>query len=264
MTREHVIPKFLHEFQKTLSASYSGWNEVAEKMIRGEATVKDVCEDCNGKKLGPLDDAAKRLLAEANLLVSNYTRSTITLKYDFDLLVRWLLKVSFNSTRTDGVHSYMFDPHIPYMLNGTNRVHRSKIAILAYFSGPDTPNTAKTKQENFSFFTNVSENMNPFFVRICYGHVPGEKNYALRLVIIGALVFFMLVFENEASPGHAAAAIRAFIKNIPRAVELSPTTKLITLRPGKPTWLDLYQQQIMRLQKIDQERSNQNAPHQKN
>jgi hypothetical protein len=255
MTREHVIPKFLYEFQKILSKSNIGWNEVIGKMIAGEATVKDVCEKCNGERLGPLDYAAKTVLGSANLLVYNYTRSTIILNYDYDLLIRWLLKVSFNSTRIDKAHSYMFTSHIRYMLYGIGRVHRSKIAVLAYFAGPETLNAGQQKLKNFSTIANGSKTFNPFLVRICYGHVLGEKNYTVRMVTIGALVFFMLIFENEVLPGHAASSIRAFKKLNPFAVELFPSIKLVTLRPGRLTWLDLYEHQLLRVQSINDRRS---------
>ena len=246
MTREHIIPKFLYDFQNSISKSYVGWNEIAEKMIKGEGKVKDVCAECNNEKLGTLDGAAKEMLENANLLVHNYTKKTIELRYDFDLLVRWLMKVSFNSTRVDSAHSYMFEPYIPYMIDGKNRVLRSNIAVMAYFSAPQAIDKSNYKGLPFSNIADESEIVNPFFVRICYGHVTGAENYKLRMVIIGAIVFFLLIFDDFTLPGHAASAIRKFIKNNPNAIEVTPKIKAVVLRPGSYTWLDLYQHQIAR------------------
>lgn len=85
-------------------------------MVAGEAKVKDVCGTCNNGPLAQLDSYGKSLLFDCGLLVSNYTKTNLSLSYDFPLLLRWLLKISFNSARTDGVHAPAFEEHIPFIL----------------------------------------------------------------------------------------------------------------------------------------------------
>ena len=115
MTREHVIPAFMYEFQKEYD-SVIGWSEPAEKMVRGELKVRDVCTRCNSENLASLDAYAKSFFVDNGLLVRNFTRSQIVLHYEHDQLLRWLLKVSYNSSRTDGAHADLFTPFAPYKI----------------------------------------------------------------------------------------------------------------------------------------------------
>jgi len=247
LTREHIIPSFAYDFQKSLSESITGWNEKAEKMLPSEAQIKDVCATCNNIILGKLDDEGKRLLSDSGVLTYNFQQPSIRLNFDFDLLARWLLKISFNSSRTDGIHAYIFEPHIDYMLHGVNRIQRSKIAILSYFAAPEILDNEERLKEPYKSLVGSSNALNPFLVRICYGYTAGTRNYTLRMVIFGPLVFFLLVFNDGILPGHAASEIRQFIKRNPGAVELGPKLKFVQMKPGQQTWLDLYQDQIMRL-----------------
>jgi hypothetical protein len=251
MTREHVIPSFLYDFQKTLSEDITGWNEVAGKMVGGESKVKDVCEECNGKKLSVLDNEGKRMLKEAGLLTKNYENKSIQIKFDFDLLVRWILKISFNSTRTDGAHTYMFEPHIPYILGGAPRIKRSEIAILAYFAAPLVLDRQERHQGIFSGVVNGDGLINPFLVRIGYGQTLNAENYLARMVTFGPLVFYILIFKHDVLPGHAAAAVRKFKVNNIGAVEITPQMRMLALKAGNQTWIDLYEAQIQRLIRIN-------------
>jgi len=252
MTREHVIPSFLYQFQYELSKLVVGWNEVAEKMLPGEFKVKDVCQKCNNEKLGELDNKGKSLLLSSGVMTSNYLKRSIKLQYDFDDLVRWLLKISFNSSRTDGAHTYMFEPHIPYMLEGKNRIKRSQIALIGYMAAPLNLHESPEYRNYFSAVPIDAPTFNPFLVRIGYGRAIGRQSYQLRMVTFGALVFMMMVFDDDISPGHAAVEIRHLIKDNPGSVEVTPKSKLLQLHAGHRTWLDLYADQVHRLINLNQ------------
>lgn len=244
-TREHVIPAFIYEFQKTIGG-FIGWNEVVGKMVGGEAKVKDVCADCNNRVLGELDAYGKRLLVESGILTHNYLKRSVVLKFDHAKLLRWLLKISFNSSRTDGAHSYLFESLVPFIVEGVPIPHRSQVALVSYMAAPIAID--KSLGENALFYkpANGADTFNPFLARICYGFVPGGSNYVLRINIFGPLVFFMLIFPKGTLPGHAAVAIRNFLKVSPGAVELTHHMRLIELSAGPKTWLDLQEHQIQR------------------
>ena len=249
MTREHVIPSFLYEFQRTFEKSMIGWNESAEKMLQDEAKIKDVCFKCNNENLGSLDDGGKKILSDAGLLVQNFDQPFIALNYDFDVLMRWLLKISFNSARADGVHRYIFEPFIDYMLYGKGRVPRSQIALLAYFAAPEKLGPNRRNEDPYKKITGGKDLINPFIVRISYGRSSSSDDFLIRLVSFGALVFYFLVAPDGCLPGHAAVVIRRFIKTHSGSVELTPKSRFLRLTPGKETWLDLQQHQFNRLQK---------------
>jgi hypothetical protein len=245
MTGEHVIPSFIYKFQRTLSKSLTGWNEAAGRMLPNEFKVKDVCAECNNDFLGLLDHKGKRMLEEAGIMVENYENSSIILKYDFNDLMRWLAKISFNSTRTDGVHSYIFEPYVNYILKGHGEIPRSRIALLGYFAAPERLSQIERTQEPYVTIAKGKEILNPFHARISYGRT-GDINYLIRIVIFGPLIFFLLVFNETVSPGEAAVSIRRIIKENPGAMEIKRHLKLIKLNHGYRTWRELYQDQILR------------------
>ncbi len=246
MTREHVIPSFIYAVQNKLKQSCIGWNEVIEKMVGGEFKVKDVCAHCNNVILSELDGYAKKLFTESGILVENYTKNKITLKYNYDLLLRWLLKVSYNSSRTDGAHAHLFKEHIPYMLGASPTPVRAKISLIAYMAAPEYVEKSAINKEALYKLAKGSKVFNPFLVRICYGEIDNQAEYTLRLNIFGPLVFNILIFSENIMPGHASAGIRKFIKTIPYSVELTPKQKMVNLNAIDMSWLDLYEPQIMR------------------
>lgn len=246
MTREHVIPSFVYAFQKELGASMIGWNEVVGKMIPSQGTVKDVCASCNNNALSELDSYGKALLTQSGLLVHNFTALRVTLAYDFDLLARWLLKVSFNSARTDGAHSHLFDGLEPYILGAAGRPSRSRFAMCCYLAGPLYLDEAQRRSEQYTNLTSGSDRFNPFLVRICYGVLPGGPSYILRVNVFGPMVFYLLLFPEGLLPGHAGSAVRRLLKLCPGAAELIPTRRVLELRAGAHNFLQLYAAQIRR------------------
>jgi hypothetical protein len=248
MTREHVIPSFLYEFQRTFEKAMIGWNESAEKMLSDEAKIKDVCLKCNNENLSSLDNGGKKILSDAGLLVHNFDKNFIDLKYDFDMLMRWLLKISFNSARTDRVHSFIFEPFVDYILYGKNRIPRSRIALLVYFAAPEKLGPNQRNDPQYRMITGGKDIFNPLIVRISYGRSSSSDDLLIRSVTFGALVFYLLISPDGSLPGHAAAAIRKFMKTHLGSVELTPKSKFLRLTPGKETSLDLQQHQFNRIE----------------
>ncbi|WP_087734298.1 hypothetical protein [Paraburkholderia piptadeniae] len=252
LTREHIIPAFIYDFQKQLEGSVTGWNEVAQRMVGGEGKIKDVCEDCNNRVLSELDSYGKRLLTDSGLFVQNYTRQDLTLQYDYSLLLRWLLKISFNSSRTDGAHSHLFERYIPFIRGLASPPSRFQVAPLVYLARPEVVGFSQIGADSFARLSQGASRLNPFIVRICYGAVPGEQDYVLRLNIFGPAVFYLLIFREGILPGHAASAIRRLTKLMPGIAELSPKRKLVEVHSGQKTWLDLYEHQVARTSALNQ------------
>lgn len=246
LTREHVIPSFAYKFQKSLGSGFIGWNEKAKQMVGGEGTIKDVCSECNNGVLGALDAYGKELLTSSGLLVKNYTAQTLHVQYDYSLLTRWLLKISFNSARRDGAHRHLFDKHIPFMLGTAPAPARWQVAPLLYMANAEIEGNSIVPAATFASFAGGSKRLNPFFVRVSYGQFPGATNYVPRLLIFGPAVFVLLMFQDHVLPGHAASAIRQLAKAMPGIVELKANLKVAKVLAGKRTWLDLYQHQISR------------------
>ncbi len=88
-----------------------------------------------------------------------------------DLLVRWLLKVSFNSSRTDGAHRHLFEDLVPYMLGNEARPRRGRVTVAAYLAGAERIAPAKRAAVPYLKNVDTEQPFNPFLVRICYGAV---------------------------------------------------------------------------------------------
>jgi hypothetical protein len=96
-TREHIIPSWYYKHDP--SPDDVGFMEKAKgKIVKTELVVRDVCADCNNGMLSDLDAYGKALFF-GNFVNYVYKDSHETFGYDYDKLIRWLLKVSYNSAR---------------------------------------------------------------------------------------------------------------------------------------------------------------------
>ena len=96
-TREHIWPNgFLR--RGSFGLKYSAR---AGRTFEGDLIVRDVCETCNNGPLGALDSYA------CDLYDSNFGRfpehfTPVRFAFEYSKLVRWLIKIAFNSARTQG------------------------------------------------------------------------------------------------------------------------------------------------------------------
>jgi hypothetical protein len=118
LTREHLYPKFLYE---KIEGKFSGFNEAADKVTSGERVIKDVCSTCNNKILAKVDAYGAQYY-KLNKLDHTFLDEEFTeIHYEYDFLLRWVLKISFNSFRTVESSDNPFASLIPYILNGQRR-----------------------------------------------------------------------------------------------------------------------------------------------
>jgi hypothetical protein len=98
LTREHLFPKGIDSLLlEGDERSHFFLTRSPDYFVEGEPTVRDVCRVCSNGVLSELDAYALGLLRQCNRYLSE--GETIVLHYDYDLLLRWLLKMCFNSAR---------------------------------------------------------------------------------------------------------------------------------------------------------------------
>ena len=79
-----------------------GYNRKAGKYVEYEAVIQDVCLPCNRDILGPLDAYGSRFVRE-NRCDRRFTkRPRLLVYYEYDLLLRWLIKLFYNAVRWAG------------------------------------------------------------------------------------------------------------------------------------------------------------------
>lgn len=98
ITREHIWPRGILERTKH-DLRFSG---KAQKIVRADLTIKDVCQRCNN---GPLSELDEYFCSLYDRYFVNEVREgePILFHYNYGLLTRSLLKIAFNSARTTGI-----------------------------------------------------------------------------------------------------------------------------------------------------------------
>jgi hypothetical protein len=97
LTREHIWPRCIIERAKH-ELRYSG---KAQKIVRADLVIRDVCEVCNNEALSELDDYFCYLY-DKYFSQEIHESQAITFSYEYGKLFRALLKIAFNSSRTTG------------------------------------------------------------------------------------------------------------------------------------------------------------------
>jgi hypothetical protein len=125
-TKEHIVPNFLynkHPKQKF------GYNQKAGQFITWEATIRDVCKACNNGPLSSLDAYGKKFY-EGNRCERQFlAQENVLIHYDYKLLLRWLLKISFNAIRSAGGSSELINGVVPFILKGENEPSYSYMLV---------------------------------------------------------------------------------------------------------------------------------------
>jgi hypothetical protein len=114
LTREHIIPGFFYE---TELSKHSKWflERHHEKFHRSEIVIKDVCSDCNNGILSVLDNFGKNLL-ESKLAEPVFADDQQDFVCDFIMLLRWLLKICYNSGRIHNTDIDILKQYVPFIL----------------------------------------------------------------------------------------------------------------------------------------------------
>ncbi|ELY22214.1 hypothetical protein ACK8HJ_22185 [Vreelandella titanicae] len=247
LTREHIIPNFLYRYQKR-NGGHIGWNEGAQKIIGGEAQIKDVCQRCNNGVLHDLDDYGREFLENAGIFVENFLIKQHVVYYDYCSLLRWLLKISFNSARASKNQASVFEYQKGFILNGSgssDAEHPKETFLLAGLVKPASLSEDEAKKYASQLPISDEGFSNPFFIRLSW--VPAiSGSHVIRLVVIGALVFHLVIFNNEVKPGFRRSQVRRWLKENKGMQLVDPAKKAITLTQNDISFLDHTSMQLGR------------------
>ncbi|GIP44452.1 hypothetical protein J45TS6_29110 [Paenibacillus sp. J45TS6] len=186
LTKEHIWPKGIINRVPTYIGRYS---ERANKVQAGELVIKDVCQTCNNGILSGLDDYLCKLF---DAFFKDFVREheIVNFEYDYDLLARVLLKLSFNTARASRQPIEYFNSLIPYIL-GSERIRPENFSLLVQIVKP-----SKVLEKGFI------RNLYPSGVRSGRFELPNLKheNVQYRLVSINSFYFYLLLFNGERQP----------------------------------------------------------------
>lgn len=185
ITKEHIWPKCIIKRTPDYQGRYHGKNEA---FFRGELTIKDVCEECNNGELSRLDEYIcelydsyfERIARQGSSIVFNYYQKK---------LLRWLLKISYNSARSNNTHTEELRDLAPFIM-GESGIPNN-ISVRAELLRP-------SRNPNYVKGNGSEKYIEPRSVRCCriesqLGKVPGVT---LRLVGINSYYFWVSIFPS--------------------------------------------------------------------
>lgn len=87
-----------------------------KKFVESDPVIKDVCEPCNSGPLSSLDGYGKSLY-EKSLSKYLYGGSDQQIEFEFKPLVKWLLKIAFNSARVNNTDLEILADYAPLLVS---------------------------------------------------------------------------------------------------------------------------------------------------
>lgn len=232
MTKEHI-------WAESLIKKYDGlmtYNKKNHKFYKGDPVVRDVCKKCNNEDLGRLDDYFSGLF-DRSFKEFIKPGDSVVFEYDYDLLLRTLLKISFNAARS--VKNEKAIKHhkkfTQYMLEG---IHRGSVMMRLQIVTSSRMVDVEGNDRGF---------LNPEILRC--GEIPYDgmlsDRFMIRMVAVNSFWFYIISpYKNE--PAHKWKAFLQDFKQregmMQPGVVVDPTSNRIVIPANKTTYYhpDLY------------------------
>ncbi len=189
-TREHVIPQWYFDTPGD-AETFSARAPITH--LQGDLIVKDVCGSCNSGVLSKLDGYGKELY-DRYFATPVYAGESVTFDYDCDRLLRWVLKLSYNSARAQNADIRVLREFRKVMLGEaplTDRIWCSLRLVTATFFD-ESVKVARPARREEQGQPQVEE---PLWFRICQFRLPAYPALTLvqRLVLINSFAFTLLI-----------------------------------------------------------------------
>lgn len=233
-TREHIVPNW-YEQTPGESETFSARAPLTHR--RGDLVVKDVCRDCNNGPLAALDAYGKELY-ERYFVNPAYAGEAVGLDLDGGRLVRWLLKLSYNSGRAQNADTRILRGFRAAVLGRAAVPDRVRCWVhlvpAAHFT-PQTGHRAARRVEAGG--DGVHE---PAWFRICQMRVPRfnpATGLVQRQVLVNSFAFSLIAapLDGDRPDPEFEPLAAAFAAVFPEATPLPPTAGRATARTGRYT-----------------------------
>ncbi|MEP0388659.1 MAG: hypothetical protein ABJD69_14095 [Dokdonia sp.] len=177
-----------------------------------ELVISDVCAHCNNVKLSQLD---YYLCSLFDLYFKNFIqdKKAFKFKYDYNLLLRTLLKITYNSSRTKSRENNDFEKFKNYILYGNEL--REDIVVKLDLIMPAVHNEKKIYPK--------STRCGTFDINF------KQDNFILRMISLNSFYFYIIISKEENIITELAEIeLRYLIKNIPGTI-IHPYKKEINI-----------------------------------
>jgi hypothetical protein len=223
LTKEHIWPNgFLKrgDFGVKFSAK-------ANTTFAGDLNISDVCARCNNGPLSRLDAHACELYDRR---FSKFVEAgaSVPFTYDYGLLMRWLLKVSFNAARLTGQDVALLSRYRETILAEPPCSPAFVIGFVATIS----PSYMMDAEQG------TSRKIYPHAARCGPLQIPSinvSDILVTRCVMINSFMFSLLITRSSAIPADRVAALLPHIPGVP----LAPGGRMRICPPSLPAHVAL-------------------------
>jgi hypothetical protein len=218
LSNEHLFPKFLHERSQGSMISVAR-TALGDKAVSGELKIGDVCKRCNNGQLASLDNYVCDL-HDRFFTTIVHPGDRVDFRFDFERLLRWLLKTAYNIARARGGAIESFADLVNYILNGTNRPKGFRVFLQLIIP------TATSSREWLNM-PDVAE-IPPAPARIDFLDVRILVGFNIAFVLSLNSYLFHVFKEDHRVPRNIRALIwKNLHKNMPGAYEITDKHRAI-------------------------------------
>ena len=184
--------------------------------------LRDVCAICNNVRLARLDRYGAKLYEQ---YFATFVSSPVdvTFEYDYPSILGWLLKCSYNATRSEGTDGNEYRLFLPF-LRGEQPPPKLSVSLLLGIVS-SVPSESPLERQLGPILT----------PGVCgYGilNVPkGDESLYLirRMVMMQSYVFFVVVWQ----PHVVRAGRRRALRNLTAANKVTQLEAMLLLQPGR-------------------------------
>lgn len=229
LSREHIFPDgVIKRFDENMLSI----NDKSDKVFKSDLVVKDVCETCNNGVLSNLDNKFIQLF-EDNMLQPLDPGDSVEFNYNYDDLLRVLLKISYNSARAskDGHKAVAaLRKHVPYILGKVDSA-----------SGVTLRLQIVTSSKRFNTETNQVEGiMQAKLLRSCKVSYngPQHSNFMIRLLAFNSFWFYMIIPLKPVSLAKINTFVDGFVSSYHLSgIPLGKETKTVKIPKERTTYM---------------------------
>jgi hypothetical protein len=225
LTREHIWPDSLIERYKGMLT----YSKKEQKLYKGDPTIKDVCAHCNNVILSKLD-AYLLSLYDKHFERILQPGEPASLSYDYEMLLRVLLKISYNSSRANASEKTIktHKAFAPFILNG------------GYCPPVQIRLQIVTASRAINLNKDTEKLLEPRILRCAEIAYDGQLSHRFSIRMVGINCFwFFLIFPYKAEPHHKWDELTEGLNKwrMNMGIKLSPKNVDIAIPVNQTTYL---------------------------
>jgi hypothetical protein len=219
LTKEHIFPDCIHKKSPgggTISIAHT---PQGDKAVDAPVQIKDVCFLCNNQKLSRLDTYIC-VLHDQYFKTIVHSGDRIDFRFDFDLLLRWLLKTMYNTSRSRGWEFKRDVELLKYILGEVPRppIFRVFLQLIVPTQTSSLEWRMRPQAKEISPMGGSSNNLD---VSKVVGFVQGYR------VSLNSYFFHIFREDEKVSSRLRESGFRAIVKETRGACELSDRNRAI-------------------------------------